>query len=232
MEAIMSEATLHLHEEILLLALDDDKGTVHFGVSWQMAAGAAMVAELMFEGRVRLTDEKKPKLEVVDATPLGDPLLDEALAEMDTSKKLRRGAEWVQKLAGQGKLKQRIAGELVRKRVLREEEGKVLWVFGTTHYPERDGRHEREVIARLKRAIFSSTRDVTPRTVVLVALADTAGLLKKIFDKQRLKDRKRRIKDLTEGQVTSAMAKEAMEAMQAAVAVCCIMPAIIVTTTT
>ncbi len=227
----MANPTLHLHEEILLLALNDDKGTVHFGATWQQAAGGAMIAELLLAGRIRANDDKKPRLEVVDPTPLGDPVLDEALQEMATAKKPKKGVEWVQKLGNKGKLKQRIADELVHKGVLRAEEGKILWVFNTTHYPERDGRHEREVVKRLERAIFTSTNDVTPRTVVLVALADVAGLLKQVFEKQRLKDRKDRIKQLSEGQATSKMTREAIEAMQAAVMVCCILPAVIVTTT-
>ena len=86
-----------------------------------------------------------------------------------------------------------------------------------------------ELVARLKRAIFTATGDVAPRTVVLVALADASGILKKIFDKGRLKDRKDRIKKLTEGQATGQMTREAIQAMQAAVMVCCIMPAIVTT---
>ncbi len=227
----MKDASLHLHEEILLLALDDDKGTLHFGATWQQAVGGAVIADLLLAGRIQATDEKKPKLEVVDPTPLGDPLLDASLQAMAAAKKPKKGVEWVQKFGNQGKLKQRIADELVRKGVLRAEEGKVLWVFNTTHYPERDGRSEREVVSRLKRAIFTATTEVAPRTVVLVALADAAGLLPKVFEKSRLKERKERIKKLTEGQATGKMAREAIEAMQMAVMVCCILPAVIVTTT-
>ena len=227
----MTEPTLFLHEEVLLLALDDDKGKIHSGTMWQQAAAGAMVAELLLAGRLRATEEKKPKLEVVDDTPLGDPLLDDFLAEIATAKKLKKGADWVQKLGSRGKVKERIAAELVCKRVLREEQGKILGIFNTTHYPERDGRPEKEVVTRLKRAIFTATTDITPRTVVLVAVADAAGLLPKVFEKKRLKERKDRIKKLTEGQLSGTMAREAIQAMQAAVMVCCIMPALMVTTT-
>ena len=137
----------------------------------------------------------------------------------------------MQKLGNRGKVKERIAAELVRKRVLRKEQGKILGIFNTTHYPERDGRPEKEVVARLKRSIFTETTEVTPRTVVLVAVAEAAGLLPKVFDKKQLKERKDRIKELTEGQISGAMAREAIEAMQAAVMVCCIMPAVFVATT-
>jgi Golgi phosphoprotein 3 len=224
----MNTPELHLHEEVLLLALDDEKGSVLGGTMWRQAAGGAIVAELLLEGRIRATEEKKPKLEVVDATPLGDPVLDEVLAEMAEAKKLRKGADWVRRLGTRSKLKERIAAELVRKKVLRQEQGKILWIFDTTRYPERDGRPEKEVVARLKKAIFTATGEVAPRTVVLVALADASGLLKKIFEKSRLKERKERIKKLTEGQATGAMTREAIQAMQAAVMVCCIIPSVVV----
>lgn len=230
----MTRPDLHLHEEILLLALDDDKGTIEFGSSWQLAAGGALIAELLLEGRLRATDEKHPKLEVVDRTPLGDPVLDEALEEMASAKKPKKGSDWVEKFSNQGKLKERTADGLVRKGVLKVEQDKVLWIFDRTKYPERDGRAEKEVAERLRRAIFTSSNDLTPRTVVLVSLANVAGLLPNLFDKDKLKERKDRIKKISEGALAGSLTSEAMEAvqaMQAAVMVCCIMPAIVVSTT-
>ena len=228
----MTEPTLHLHEEILLLALDDDKGTTDMGSMWQQAAAGAMVAELLLAGRLATTEEKKPKLLVKDPAPLGDPLLDGFLAEVAARDKPRKGSDWVQRLGQRGKLKERIAAELVRKRVLREEAGKILWIFNTTHYPERDGRHEREVLTRLRRAILGNDRDVAPRTMVLVALADAAGLLQKVFDKKQLKERKERLKAIREGEAAGKMTREAIEAVQAAVFVATVMPAIVATTVT
>jgi Fe-S-cluster formation regulator IscX/YfhJ len=87
------------------------------------------------------------------------------------------------------------------------------------------------MIKRLKEAIFTETEDIDPRTVVLVSLADSTGLLKVIFDKKELKAHKKRIEQVVNGDVSGKATKEAIEAMQAAVLVACIMPAIIVTTT-
>jgi len=227
----MTEQNLFLHEEVLLLALDDEKGTTEFGSTWQQGVAGAVVAELLLAGRVAPTDEKHPRLEVRDPTPLGEPLLDEILAEMAAREKPRKGSDWVQRLANRGKLKERVAAGLVQKRVLREEAGKILWIFDTVHYPERDGRPEREVISRLRRAIVGNERDVDPRTMVLVALADAAGLLKSIFGKQLLRDRKERLKAIREGEAAGKMTREAIEAVQAAVMVAAIMPAVFVATT-
>ena len=225
----MSASEIHLHEEILLLALDDDKGSVATGSMWQQAAAGAVVAELMLSGRVRATDEKEPKLEVIDRTPLGDPLIDEFLAEMVAAKKAKKGSDWVQELGGRGDLEKRIAAGLVRKGVLKEEHGKVLWIFDVTKYPERDGRAEKAVRERLKHAIFTASNDVDARTIVLVALTDAAGILPVIFDGKRLKERKKRIEAITDGSAAGGMAREAVQAVEMALMVAVFMPLMITT---
>ena len=58
------------------------------------------------------------------------------------------------------------------------------------------------------------------------ALSNATGLLKKIIDKKQLKARKQRIEDLSKGQVVGKATKEAVEAVQAAIMVATIMPAI------
>jgi hypothetical protein len=64
-----------------------------------------------------------------------------------------------------------------------------------------------------------------------VSLADKAGVLKNAFDKRDLKRRKERIKQIGAGNVTAAAAQEVIEAVQAAVLVAVIMPAVIGTAT-
>ncbi|MBD3221515.1 hypothetical protein GF314_09755 [bacterium] len=226
----MHETDLHLHEEVLLLALDEEKGSI-IADSWQLAAGGAIVAELLLRERVRLDGDRRPHVEVVDSTPVGDPILDDALAEMAAREKPRRGVDWVQRLQGRGSLKREIADGLLRKRIVREEEGKVLWIFPTTRYPERDGRAENEVRQRLSRAIFRTGEQVLPRTVVLLALCHAAGMLPQIFDKQRLKNRRDHIEKLVSGEAAGVIARQAAEAAQMALMVAVVVPTIVVTTT-
>jgi len=105
-----------------------------------------------------------------------------------------------------------------------------LLLFARKIYPEVNPEPERKLIERLRQAIFTDSRNVDPRTVVLVSLASSTGLLKVVFDKKELKDRKARIKEISDGEITGKAAKEAIQAMQAAVMVCCIVPAITTTT--
>jgi Golgi phosphoprotein 3 len=84
---------------------------------------------------------------------------------------------------------------------------------------------------RLREAIFSDVREVDPRTVVLLSLAKSADLLRLIFDKKQLKSRKTRIEQVVNGEMTGKATQEAIQAMQAAVMVACIMPAVMISTT-
>jgi hypothetical protein len=87
------------------------------------------------------------------------------------------------------------------------------------------------LIERLRKAIFSDIGEVDPRTAVLLSLAKSADLLKLVFDKKQLKGRKARIEQVVNGEMTGKATQEAIQAMQAAVMVACIMPAIIASTT-
>ena len=82
----------------------------------------------------------------------------------------------------------------------------------------------------MKQAIFTATTNLEARTVVVIALAQAAGMLEKVFPKKKLKERKKRLEQLTSGQLAGKATKEAVQAVQAAVMVAAIMPAVFVAT--
>jgi hypothetical protein len=62
---------LFLHEELLLLALKNEKGTIEFGVDYGNMMGGAALAQLLLEERVRLDGTKKnAKLRSISAKPV------------------------------------------------------------------------------------------------------------------------------------------------------------------
>ena len=133
----------------------------------------------------------------------------------------------MQRFGGVSQLKHRVGRGTRRKGVLREDETRVLLLFTRRIYPELDPVHERRIIERLERAVYSDTATVDPSTTVLVALAHHAGLLKANLDRKRLKTRKERLKAITAGDAIGKATKQAIEAVQAAIFVAAIMPAII-----
>jgi len=219
---------LYLHEEIILLALEDKKGTVSSGSLHNFAVGGAVLAELLFEKRIDIEEAGKKKFaRILSSTPVGEPLIDECLARVAGAKKRAQLQTWVSKFANLKNLKHRIAERLAGRGILRVDEDKVLGIFTRKVYPEVDPGPEKELIAKLREAIFSESSDIDPRAVVLLSLANSADLLKFIFPKKELKSRKARIEQVVNEEMTGKAAKEAIQAMQAAVMVACLMPAII-----
>ncbi|MCP4571307.1 MAG: GPP34 family phosphoprotein [bacterium] len=221
-----TRASLTLYEEILLLALDDDKGTTEMGGMYVNAMGGAILAELVLVGALVAGKTKKDPVTAVKGVTVDDEILAECLAKVLDEKKPKKAVHWVQKFAGLKDLRNRAARGLVQKRVLAEASDKVLGIFPRTIFPENDPGPEQELRARLKRAVFTSTQDVDARTIVVVAMAQATGMLGKIFDKKKLKERKQRLEKLTSGQVAGAATKEAVEAVQAAVMVAVMVPVI------
>ena len=215
-----STTPLPLHEEVLLLALRDEKGTIVSGTHYRFAIGGALLAELLLQNRVAIEHEGKKKkfLRVIDRKPIGEPILDECLRKVVEAKKRGQLRNWVSRFANLKKLNHRVAAQLCRKGILRADEDKVLWIFTRKIYPEIDSRPEREILKRLESAVFTETRNVSPRTIALLALANASRILHANFEKKRLKERKKRIEQVVNGDATGKATKEAIEAMQAAVA--------------
>ena len=224
-------SSLSLPEEIMLLALHDEKGTTGLESLYQYAIGGAVLAELLMRQRIRLDSSKKKAVYLANAKPLGDPLLDDCLALVQKAKKPAAAPTWVSKFAGTKNLKHRLAMRLCDRGIISADEDKILLLFTRRIYPEIDPQPEREIVERLRRAIFSDTDRLDPRTAVLVALAHSAGLLATAFDKKDLKGRKDRIERIIEGDALGTATKEAIEAVQAAIFVACIMPVITTTVT-
>lgn len=204
--------SLTLPEEILLLALKDQEGTIASGVWWTYGVGGAILAELLLHRRIAIVDKK---VNVVDATPIGDALLDEALATIAAAKRRAAPSSWASRFAGMKELKKRLAEPLVRRGVLRLDEDQVLWIFTRKIYPEVDPKPEKALIARLEKAIAGDATNVDPRTVTTIAIANAIGALKVVFPKPFLKERKARLKAIATGDASSKAVQDAIAAVTA-----------------
>jgi hypothetical protein len=75
MTASVRQTGLFLHEEITLLALQDQQGTFQGGVGYDYAVGGAVLAELLLNNRISVDESSKKRLaKPISAKPLGDPL--------------------------------------------------------------------------------------------------------------------------------------------------------------
>lgn len=216
---------MYLHEEVLLLALKDDSGKIDWGAAhFQTVMAGAVIAELLLAERISI-DEKK-LVTLLDGAPHENAVLNQALKFLAAAKRRRKIQHWIGKLAMQKDLKRNTAAALCDQGILRAEEAKVLFVFNKTTYPELDPKPERQLIARLKRAIFSDADKVDARTTLLISLTYPSGMLAIPFAGKELRKRKKRIKQITEGELVGKATADAIAAAQAIIIAVAVMPVI------
>lgn len=221
---------LYLHEEIMLLALRDERGTVEFGSNYVYAMCGAILAELLLAGRISVEKGKKKLVNLVTDELLGEPILDECLQKIATAKRRANLQTWLHRFWHVKKLHHRVAQGLCDRGILRADERTILLIFSRKVYPEINPQPERKLIERLREAIFSNG-EVDPRTAILLSLANPANLLNIPFDKKELKRRKKRIERVVTGEMMGKATKEAVETAQAAAMVAVMIPVIICATT-
>ena len=222
---------LLLHEELMLLALHDERGTIIAGNS-RFGIGGAIAAELLLQERIRIDESRRRKLvDVRNIRRIGDPVVDECLKKIRDAKRRASLQTWITRFSSLSKLQHRVAGRLCERGILKADEKQLLVIFKRRIYPEIDPGPEQEIIERLRVAIFGDEREVEPRTVVLASLAKAVGLLNPIFGRKELRSRKQRLKSLAKGDVAGRATAEAIAATQAAVAAAAAMPAIIAAST-
>ena len=214
-QSAASPDRLRLHEELMLIALRDLEGTLASKAAARTAIGGAILAELLLEKRIEVEAVgKELYAKLLDPTPLGESLIDEALAKVAEATRRAKVRTWVERFAGLKDLERRAAERLVSRGILRIEGRRGL--FGGTSYPQVDPNPEREVIRRVEAAIFSDDAALEARTVMLISLAKGADLLRLVLDKPRLEARKARLERIVNGELAGRATREAVQAMQAA----------------
>lgn len=211
-----AKTKLTMYEEILLLALDDRKGTAAMDSAHANAMGGAILAELVLLGALRIGADKKMFVDAEPGAQVDDPLLGESLELVRTAKRRKRAVDWVMKFASLKDLKNRTARGLVVKGVLGEEHDRVLGIFPRTKFPERDPGPEQALIGRLRQAVLTDAEMVDERTLVVTIIANACSMLPRVIDKKELKARKARLKQLAEGHLAGAATAQAVQAAQAA----------------
>lgn len=214
----MSDHRLSLPEELLLLALNEEKGTfvasASIGLSYGLA-GAAMV-ELAAAGLIEL-DDKHLTAKATGRTQ--DEVLDQVLEIIRSSERARSVRHWVGHIGrSSGKLKQPLLDRLVNRGILEREEGRILLFFPTRRYPEVNSGPERDVRTRIRSVVLGGARG-DARTTSLISLVHATHLVGTIFEKGERREAKERIKEIAESQpLGNAVARAVAEATAAVVA--------------
>jgi len=226
----MTDTTpLRLYEEITLLALRDRTGAITNSYALY-AVAAAVMAELLLEGRITVEDSRKQFVDLASAEPVGDPILDWWLGRIQEAKRRASLTDWVNRLGGISGLRDKAALRLCQRKIVRAKEETVLLLFKRKLYPEVNPVPEKRIIERLRAAIFTDDAPLDPRTVVLVSLANSCQLLDQAFGGKEVKSRKKRIEQIAGGELTGKATKKVIEACEAAVMVAAMMPVFMAST--
>ena len=183
-------------EEIVLLQLDDSQGkfvNLPMSAADVVLAGAALM-ELALDNRV---DCDLEHLILVDSKPTSDDILDDVLKQLGDMGGDLRAAAVLERISVNGEKYQEMAlKRLIAKGVLREENGRFLWVFRTRRYPVVDDSEQREVRARLRQLVLTDEIP-DPRDIVLICLIDACGLLGLVLTPDEIAQSKTRVEQLS-----------------------------------
>lgn len=214
MSAVYGSDDLRLYEELMLLALRDEKGTPQTGYLGYGLAGAILV-ELLKNERIAVSSNRKQLVEVLDASAFGDELMDDYLQAIATAKRPYGLQRWVTKIAGNRTLYSDVVRQLCQRGILKSEEQAILFIFKRKVYPERNALPEQQIMKRLHEAVFTDKDDVDLQTVLLISMVDGLQLTRTIFGKE-VKSRKKRIASLITGEKVGKATRDLIAACQVA----------------
>jgi golgi phosphoprotein 3 len=207
-------------EEIVLLALDDQKGKFVDlpPLALDQALAGAALLELAFQNRI---DTDLTHLTLVSDQPTGDRMLDSILRAVTAAKDKKDAKHWVGVISADGgKIRDGALVKLVEKGVLKKEEKKFLWVIPGRRYPMIQNQEEEEVRKRIRHVVVDGAIP-SPRDVVIISLASACQLLRTVFSDADLLKYSPRIAEVAKmdliGRAVSKSVAEVQEAVMRAV---------------
>ena len=189
---MLPSAMLTFCEEILLLALDDDKGSL-LSLPEEIldfAFAGAILMELAFNNRI---DSDLTHLAVVDPAATGDPLLDDILDLCAKHDPISIEACLNRIADNAGEIRERTFGSLVEKNILKQKDERFLWVYKRRRYPVIDEKEPTDIRARIRDVALADAFP-DPRDAVLIALMDACQLAGTIFTPEEMAVADKRIK--------------------------------------
>jgi hypothetical protein len=207
-------ADLTLAEELLLVALDDEKGadTANWGSGVEAGLAGALLLELATAGCVV---HERGKLVPSDCAPPADPLAAETLAALRDDKP-RDAKAWIGRIPKALKpLRARVAERLVERGILEEQRRRRLGLFESVRYPERDPEPERRLRAAVVDVLVVG-REPTQHEAMLIALLNAYDLVKRVVPRDDRRAAGKRAKQIADGDVIGDAVARTLRDVQAA----------------
>ena len=207
-------------EELLLLALDDEKGVlVQMPImSFEYGLVGAILMELALMNKI---DTYLKNLILIEESETGDEIFDRVINFIKEYPDSKDAKYWVNEICSRiDNLKDLLLDRLIEKGILKMVEKKILWVFSKRRYPVVDNKEEKEVKTRIRDTILSD-QIPDPRDIVLISLVKTCGLTDEIFSSEEIEKANSRIAQIAKmdliGQAVSKVVNEIQKMVTSAV---------------
>lgn len=187
---------LRFAEELLLLLLNEDAGDLAFvpEPALRHTLAGAVLMDLALEHRI---DTDAEQLMALDASPVGDELLDPALASIAQSSETHNAEYWVRRIAADGdRIRDVALKQMVAAGILQSAEAGDMApspkVARAHRYPTVEGEAEQEVRLRIMGVLFGD--DIpAPRDIVIICLANACGMFERLLSKAELDEVRERL---------------------------------------
>lgn len=177
--------TIGLIEEFLLLTLEDSGGEFDSAPEIFVDCGIAGAALMDLSLRNRI-DSDLEAVWVTDATPTGDPILDDVLRQIVASPVRLNARSWITRLSRAARAMRAAAlNSLCAQGVLRRHDHQYLWVLKARRYPIVEGQERTEAKRRIMALLFND--DIpAPGDIALAGLADASFLFERFLTSREL----------------------------------------------
>jgi hypothetical protein len=187
---------------------------------------AALIADLVTAGRVTLTEEKRPRMDLVDTTPTGSPVLDSGLTTLES-----KSGKRLDRIVSSARLdpEDAVVSSLVNSGILERGE-RTMMGLGKPRTPEVNSGPEQELRARLT-AVLAGTSEPTTADSTLLSILQALGVARKILEEEsggmRGGQLKKRIQAIVDQSPTGDAVERAMQALSSAIVTAAVIPAVV-----
>jgi hypothetical protein len=200
---------MNLAQEFYLCVLD---GNAFHGNKLPTGIGGALLVELQLRGRVEVGKE----VELVDLSPVGDPMLDDVLASWREAEPTQRKTTHVVSGLGQGQHR-RVIEQTVADGLAVTHPGEKRRLFPGHKAPYNLPTEAGEEPRRRARELLLGQRAPDVRTALLVTLLDACGFYDGVVTKAERREAKQRVRALGESDGVPEAVKKAISQVQASI---------------
>jgi len=205
---------LSFAEELILLSLDDRKGTFlpMSLMSFESALAGSILMELALSNKI---DTDLEHLILIDDTPTGDPIYDDILQMIKEHPDDKNALYWVKEIRNRySNLREVLTQRLVDKGFLEEKKRKILGLFPQNRYPVLNDSEEISIRQRIRQIVLSDEIP-EPKDIVIISLIKSCGLTDQIFSSKEIKQASERIYQISKMDLIGQSVSKAINELQA-----------------